>query len=518
MIKKYWLFFLLLVFSLIGAGEILFVTQKGIGLSPDSAYYVGLARSFGEEKDTLTFLGRSRFLASPGYPLVLSAARIFGLDETKWARYLNVILFALILLLAGLMMRNLITFSFLVIAGSLIALSSIHLLLIHSELWSEPLFIFFTLGGLFSLFFYLKRKQNLFLFIAAGCLGFSAFVRYIGAAGIITGIIAILFLSQETKKRKFSNLIRFTLLSCLPVGTWMMRNFFIAGAEFTGRQIAFHPPSFLSILKSTFFTFWHFFFPLAYFASLNWGLFISSLILLSFCLTRLWMGEKKRNRRISPLTSILLIFILFYFFSLLVSKTFVDARIPFGSRLFSPLYLPVLMLALLLADKVFSLFKKKQKILLGWLIVVVSLFVLFNLRRGINWIKVIRQNPLDYAGERWQQSELIAEIKKLPASTLIYSNGIELIYLLTNRKASLLPKKFCIYSLKKNQNYSLQLSLMEKIIRKKKGIIVFFNTIKSDYLPTSSELEEKLAIIPFKKCADGVIYQAKIEEVLNKKD
>jgi hypothetical protein len=163
----------LALFALLGMASMLYATSRGIGISPDSVVYVDSARHLlnGRGFVATSFCGGSEAPVTvwpPLLPLLLSILGRSGIDALHGARWLNVFLFAGNSLLVGRVVHKFTSGSaFLTILGSFFMITSPVMLHIHTMAWTEPLFIFLGLMGLFLLARYIQEEGRSLLVAAS---------------------------------------------------------------------------------------------------------------------------------------------------------------------------------------------------------------------------------------------------------------------------------------------------------------------------------------------------------------
>ena len=157
--KRYYSIVPLAILALIGIVILSLITRWGIGISPDSTIYIGSARNLlnGHGLSVMSGDGQAIPLTHypPLFPILLSILGKSGIVLPEVARWLNVCLFGANILLVGLVINRYTHGSIWVPAfGSFLMLTSVHMLHIHAMAWSEPMFIFFGILGLFLLDIY----------------------------------------------------------------------------------------------------------------------------------------------------------------------------------------------------------------------------------------------------------------------------------------------------------------------------------------------------------------------------
>src|SRR5262249_37373084 len=147
-----------------------------------------------------------------------------GQDPAVIARWMGASLFALNIVLVALSLCAALPQSYwILLIGSWFMLTSVDMLAIHTMAWSEPSFLFFSLLGLFVLAVYLEKPRGWQLLLAAGLCAVSWFVRYIGGALLVTGVIAILLWDRRTWSLRLRAALLFSILTLAPIVLWQIR-------------------------------------------------------------------------------------------------------------------------------------------------------------------------------------------------------------------------------------------------------------------------------------------------------
>ncbi len=331
--------------ALFGAAVLAVAARWGLGLSPDSAVYVGAARSIISGRGFSLLADSGNFAPiiyyPPLYPLLLALPGSGGLDPVSVAKWLNILLFGANIFLAGT-----ITFALTaslgatVITASLVA-TAFPMVMVHSMAWSEPLFIFFELWGIIFLLSYLRKPGYRSLVAAAGVIGLSVLSRYAGVAFVASAAVGILVLDSGLWKRRVVHAGAFLAVSLFPISLWLLRNWWAAGSA-THRQFSFHPlgvdrvTDVINTIISWFTAFPH---VSSWFQMLTVGLTV-------FGGLAFWLWGRRQaagDESISPnrtkiITSLLALIVASYLLLLVVSISFLDAQIPVDTRILSPAY------------------------------------------------------------------------------------------------------------------------------------------------------------------------------------
>jgi hypothetical protein len=195
--KKYgWV--LMLIIPLFGFFIINTLTQFGVGISPDSISYLTTADNL-STGDGLKYSNPSGELSPlTHFPPLLPAVLAVGSNSLTFAKTLNIVLFILIVLVSGAFIYRRTKSLFFALSIQILILFSKDFLDIFSMAWSEPLFIFTTITGLYILIEYFYSKRTRYLLIASALLSLAVLTRYVGIIFVVLVPLSIILI---TKKR-----------------------------------------------------------------------------------------------------------------------------------------------------------------------------------------------------------------------------------------------------------------------------------------------------------------------------
>jgi hypothetical protein len=504
---------LIIIFLLgfLGILSLLYATKWGIGISPDSVTYLDAARNLleghgfsykiGAELQTLTNY-------PPLYPTLLAVISfILDLDLLQVARGLNALIFGLNIILVGSIMRYAKTLPIINILSSFLVLTSGTILYIHHYAWSEGLFILLGFSGLFLLNRFIEEEKRVSFLFSSVLISLAFLTRYAGLTLIITGLMALLFLHPQKFLKRIAVCIIFGAVSSIPMVLWLARNLYIAGNT-TNRDMVYHA-NFLKPITAFFdnFSLWLLpqQIPIGVRISLV-ALFIIGLIVFS---RRYYRNQRKRGvdlHYFSILQIISWLFILNYLAVLIISVSFFEARIPFGYRMFSPVYIACLILILPQISKILD--SERVSFIKNASILLAVIFCLSYVTRFSYRVRIANTDGIEFASKKWKQSELINIIKHLPEKTQIYTNGDDVLKFLTGRNSLSIPAKIVAHNKLKNENYLNELNTMYENLYGNDGVLIWFDNITwRTYLPTVDELKNSLHLKLLVRAEDGSIYK-----------
>ena len=101
-------------------------------------------------------------------------------------------------------------------------------------------------------------------------------------------------------------------------------------------------------------------------------------------------------------------------------------------------------------------------------------------------------------------------IGRLDATTPVYTNAPDLIYMFRDRLTYILPRKLDPYSRLPNGKYEIEVAEMKRKLRDKRGVVVYFDAESREwFLPSLKELKTKIGLRVISAESDPVIYGVK---------
>lgn len=221
----------LALLGIFGSTIILTLTMEhGAGMTPDSVVYISVARNIADDNNFLTYNGTDLVLQPPLYPLILASIKIIAsIDPQISTVYFNAFLFGFIICLSGLLLLKYLNSFILILLGTISVLISYALVKTSLMVLSEPLFIILLLLFLYYLDKFRSKQDYTSLFLLSLWASLACLTRYTGVILILTGMIFILIQQKSNLKEKLLQSLLFILITVLPIGSWIIRNYFISG-------------------------------------------------------------------------------------------------------------------------------------------------------------------------------------------------------------------------------------------------------------------------------------------------
>jgi hypothetical protein len=488
---------------------VLLATGRGIGLMPDSADYLSAAENLlaGNGLAVSGTGGTSRpfTLWPPLYPFLLALGSLVGLELVETSRWLAALLFGGTVFMVGLAARWYTGSTMASVLSAALVLCSASLLHVFSWAQTDGLFIMLALIALLLLDRYRALSRPSLLLSSALVSGIACLARYSGATLVPVGIIVLLWPGRSLRRRLLDSGI-FTVFSIAPLAMWLTRNTALTGSA-TPRDLVFHPiPSWkwltgLDTLASWLVTY-QAHVGVKYVVGLGALLVIAALVVLSRRTASVPTGTKP-NR--TPLA--VLIFTPCYLVTVLTSIAFLDAFIPLDNRLLSPT-LPVLVILVVLSSRRVQQTNSGTRLVRLGLPVLVGIWLVSWAIQAGQWTARRSRDGEWYTSTEWQESETIAEVRRLPEETVIYSNVPEAVCLVTGRPASPVPEVVDHHTGKDNPNYRSEMDSLRAVLAGENAVVVHFTSEEERrwYMPRMSELIAGADLVPYVTRSDGAIF------------
>jgi len=505
------------ILSVVGGASVLTATRWGIGASPDSVVYVGVARNLLEGRGlTVPFGGAGEALLTqfpPLYPATLAGLGLLGVDPLVAARWLNAALFAANLLLAaGLIRRAAHRWPFASVFGVLILLASPAILALHVMAWSEPLFLFLGFLGLQFAAFWVGSGSRVALASSAIVLGLTTLARYAGVAVLASAVLGVVLLRPGNLRRRISAGLALGVMGGIPILAWLVWTLSESGSA-TGRGLSFHPIGSLHVWQALDTAGSWLLAPEGASSLLKGVLALAALLILAAGLG-VWWRRRRTSVATPPTTDeisaaaliiVTAVFIPTYLVFILVSITLFDANTPLDGRILAPVYMAALVLAVpaVLSLREFLLPRRSGRWAIGFL---ASLFVLIALTRSVPLVTGAFENGLGFNSVAWRTSQVLSEVRSLPVNTPMFSNSPEAIYLWTGRAAARLPRVYNLVDRVPNAAYATELAAMRRQLEEMNGAIVIFSAVRGSSMPSLGQLLQALPLSPVFEGSDGAIY------------
>lgn len=507
-------YFLLLFIAIAAGWTLWYVTPAGLGLTNDSAAYIGGARSLLAGTGYSDIWLDSTREPITHYPPLLSLTLsgiglLTGLDPYRAARALHIVLFAANTGLVGFLGWRMTRSQPAALLLALLLAANAQLLRIHAYVLSEPLFIFFSLLAFLSFDFALERQSSknisdtlktdyrslktghwslltdYWLLLTGFLTGLAFLTRYSGLALIATFLAAI-FLFQPDWRSRFVKIGQFLAGVLPPVAAWFVRNAIVAESA-TNRVFQYNAIELPNIRQglrnfSQFLTPFESWQDWLFTSGVLTGMLLAiGLVLFGWLLYRtyhLLLGK-------SPTSALMFVTALYtfgYLGAVLFSMSFFDASTKFQHRILSPLYVSwMILLVAGLSELATKAQRHKENLVknsLFFVVFTVGIFALglstFNFQRS--FIELHDSAGLGYGSWKWRQSIIMARLKDLPPGVAIYTNSPPAVYHVTGRASRVLPSPVNPVSGQMRGSYEQDLAQLRADLLAGRAVLALFNT------------------------------------------
>ena len=485
-----------LIAALIGGILVLLLTKhSGLGISPDSIYYLSTADSIIAGKGFYQFDGKPFVMFPVGYPILLSIIKvIFGSYFLKIIPFFNALLFGFTLFIAGIILEKTNHSKWLKWVVLLIVSLSPSLLEVYTMLWSETLFITEVLLFIYFGKIYFEKLSFKYLIIMAFISAIAADTRLAGVAVIATGGLLILMSSELKWGRKLQHVFVYGLISISFFVINLVRNALLAQTLTGNRQKGVTP--FLENLKYYGlvltswlpFTKW-----ISAIPTIIAFLFLTILIIVFFFR---FLKSKEQHHYEKIAVAFTLIYSLF-----MLTVATVSRFETINNRLLAPFYIPCV---LTISFYIASIFKATKtgnyKVVLTCLCTILVTAIIFQ------YSEVNRSSYLEnkeggiggYSDDDWLiSSGLLNFLNANPlffkVSKPIYANAAHAVYFKTHQKVQILPER----------KYT---NLVNEFNKAPSQILIWFNNEDNQEVLTLQEVASTKNLQIIYKFNDGVIY------------
>ncbi|MDQ4133048.1 MAG: hypothetical protein M3179_07550 [Actinomycetota bacterium] len=512
-------------------------TRDGIGISRDSAVYLGSAERLAEGdglrvpfrpyplSPTPDPLATSERLENfpPLYPATLAAlSRITGIEARPVARALNaVLLAALVLLVAAIVYvasgRRL-ALSLLI---ALLTLLSIDVLITASMLWTELLFTLLSVVALVLVAMHVERPRWATLVVCAAVVALAFLTRLAGAALVLGVASSLLLLSRRPWTARLRDAAVVVAAAGLPVVAWMAVT--SAGADrVANRELALHPPGAAALGGATE-TVVSWVLPsrvagrdgqgpagqviatVAKLPALLRGFIVVAALTALVILARRRRGpDVSASPPLNLLPPVLLLFLGSYALFLLVSSALFDAALArFDHRILMPAHVVALVAAgVLVAQRVdVNRFWRPASVVVAPLVLLLAVDAVVALVDG-------RQFGGVFASPRWRTSPIMAAVRDLPSDRIVVTNEPGAVWAITGRPAAAVPEQKSVVTLKANSHLHADLVALGRAMHRRGAALVYVDGAgESSFAADEATLTASLPLKLVRHAADGRIYE-----------
>ena len=486
-----------LLVAILGIFEVIAFTQHGgVGISPDSIYYISASHSVLNGEGFNQFDDQPFILFPLFYPSFLAFVQfVFRQDINQMAPYMNALLFGITIFMSGCILEKLNQAKWLKWILLLAIAASPSLLEIYTMLWSEVLFILEVLLFIGLCFDYFKTytTKNLVALALVSAIAFET--RLAGVTLVMTGALLIILSREMEFTKKVKHFFIFGCIACSFISINLIRNYLLSSSLTGTRQKG--ATSLVENIKyyGTVLSGWMPFEAL----TKSYPFWMGLTFLLSILGIFIYRYAKKLEH--NSIEKIAAAFTLVYSIFMLLSATFSKYE-TINNRLLAPFFIPCLFT---LSFYIISWTKliQAQAIRISFVFLIMMMGGL-TLQQYYTKDKATFQENKEggiggYGEDDWVYSEAIAYIKKdrsiFKKGWPVYSNASHAVYFFTGEHLNLLPE-------------TAHVKEMEKFNQLSSFILIWFNKEDNPAILRLEEINRNKNLTLIKVLKDGFIFQS----------
>jgi len=463
------------ILALYGTGRITQATPSGMGLGGDSYSYVTAADNLAAGIGFGRLNGYGELVPTthypPFYPAALAGMQILGVDKLESVRWVNLVAFTALVFLAGVIVRRETGSNYPAYAAAAVLATSTVVFDVSVWAMTETLYIALGLAGILVLSLYLERGSRWQLLLAAVLAALGFLTRYIGISLVGAAFVALLVQRASWRRRLVDGGLLLAV-SLLPVVLWWIRNATLTG-NFANRRIIWHPVT-LDHLRSLTLHFVEWFVPSEF---IRGGIYAVAVLLLlgvvvGAILLRMRAADRLSNRfRREGAPMLLALYSGMFVVALAASLSLFDPFTPVGIRILSPLFVSVMLLAVVLAWDAWML--QGRLVRVG----IVAGFLFILVWNGTSQARMAESYGiygLGNAAPSISQSQTVAAVRELPEVPIV-SNGIARLYFWADRNPFAIPWLIDLETEQRDLAYEENLEIMRRRLCQEGGYLVLFS-------------------------------------------
>lgn len=440
--------------------SLLITSRYGPATNWDSATYVSAAAGLLAGQGYLVFSGYQLVEFPPFYPTVLALIGLSGLPLVEIGRWSSAVAFGLITFISGVWFARHTSHLSLTLLGQACVVFSVPLILVSTYVWSEPLLILLSLLAVVQMEIYLESGRFRHLALCTVLAALATVTRYAGVTVILTGAVLLLSRRNVGFARNLVSAIAFGAIAATLTAAWLARNYILFHSLAPGRGLSSYPLTYN--VGRTFAAVAYWFVPfgsaiwhnireplLAFLSSTAAGRLAVALLAGGTALVVAlvtWLGVRYRAilhqlgaHKLAPAVAFIVIYVAY-----LVLAASVIRFEAIGTRLLSPIFVPIILLIVWAVDAAQRLLADGRRPRALQLVPMIALAVWLLLPLGAASL-TISQAVQEGAGpgtanSRWADSETMSYLREHPIEgAQLYSDRADYVYLLAGQRSKWLP-------------------------------------------------------------------------------
>jgi len=498
---------ILLVVAVAGVAVIITATWSyGPGQPRDSAWYISAARGLCSGDGFVKYDGEPFSDYPPLLPALLAAFGFLGVEPAVTARFANAVFYAAaVTIAAGWVLREMKS-SALAVTGLVAVFLAIPLLRVSVQVVSEPLFVVCVLLCLVSMGRYLRDGGARWIGLSAAFASLACLTRYAGLPLVLSSGLVLLAGGRGSLTRRIRQAIAFVFISCVPTGLWLVRNHVVTGQLTGPRPAAVRDLATNLELTVETVSAWVLPRPLA--PTWRFALLGVAAVFLAVALVTLVRRRRHTLASVMPM----LAFAVVYPASLLISARVVRFAPP-SPRIYSPLYLPLVLLALAVADGTCQLPARAwmRKGVAAVLTVLLALWLVYPAARAVYFVRgYLRDGAGGFTNRKWLNSGLVQAVRRSAREDAPHSNEPEALYLWLGRRARLAPRRVAATSPGRPNELEAFQGL---VVREGGGTLLWLaDRPGREYCYTPEEIARVVRLAPVASFPEGTVYRMAVDE------
>jgi len=491
-----WWFYLL--FGAVGASLVWLYTSKyGMGLYPDSIYYISAARNLAEGKGLLCHTGAPLVLWPPLYPGVLALLSLASIPLLPGARVLHALLLAVIVFCSGEIVRRHCRSRWLLLLALFVSSGAIPLLSASIWVLSESLFIVLVLLTILLIPSCFRRQSGWLLLAVSFLTALTCLQRYIGVTLAFTlSTIIIACWPNSSLRKRMALSAGFFVASCFPLGLYLARNYIL-----TSTLTGFRIPSQYTCYQNlndllNVISLW--FFPVEIPSWLRKILLMLFGGVAGFHLVHsIW-----KNRRL-PAPDVQIPTMILYtgiYVTAVVALATIVCFDRIADRILSPIYPFMVFLFIKWIDDllIYCSRNRYRRTVISILLVSLSLYWMGYTVYRVHDKAVyhLKYGAGGYSHTKWRESETLRAIQDEPIEGMVFSNAADVLYIFADMSATASP-----FRAETIEEFKAKMSKDEP------NYLVWFDVGRKDFLYNLDEIQNFFVLELIRRFQDGAIYR-----------
>lgn len=495
----------------------LLATWHGPGLGPDSVNYLSAGLNLGAGEGLVTFNGETLTMFAPGFSSFIALFDRAGIDPEFGIRVLNALSAGASVWMGSLLLRRHVKSRALVVGATFFLAVSVALVAIAEMALTESVFVAVALGLLICLENVgVTKRPGLSVGLAVGIVWVAFLIRYTGIALIPIGALSILL---GVKSAGLGKAVRwsvgFTFASAVVPIAWALRNHSVNGTLLGPR--ASSPDGIMITVQRFVATLGKWIVPEP--VPLGVQAVLGAAFAGASVLAVIWLASSSRQRsllRKGPMGYSLDSIVIFVggYSGYLIAAQLVTAIDPLGTRLMAPLFVPMVVLAVVVGEAAVSALRSRaggsapdlSRAKAVGAVIAVALVAVLMIQSVLFVLQVWESGSggVEYADREWTTSEFVEAGRSVPADASFYSNVPAGLWSVLRREPITRSPE------QKARRSPDQVTMSQEFLEAvacTDAYLLWYDKGQGDYLFTPEELKSYVDLEVVKNPEDGTLYR-----------